>query len=69
MSGIFVLLLLLQPPPDIVKIVPPSEDPTGLADVLLAALGFTGVLILIAVALGVLTAGVLLLARSRRPLR
>jgi len=69
LSGIFVLLLLLQPPPVIVKIVPPSEDPTGLADVLLAALGFTGVLILIAVALGVLTAGVLLLPRSRRPLR
>jgi hypothetical protein len=64
-----VLPFLIQESPIIVRIVTPPEDPTGLADVLMRALGLTGVLVLVAVALGLLTAGILLLARSRRPLQ
>jgi len=63
-----VLAVLQQQPPIIVKIVEPDSDPTGLAQVLLGALGLTGVLVLIAVAFGLLMAGILFLARSRRPL-
>jgi hypothetical protein len=70
MNGFRVLWSLIQDSPIIVKIVTPPADPTGgLAKVLLAALSLTGVLILIAVALGLLMAGILLLARSRRPLQ
>jgi hypothetical protein len=54
-----------QPPPVIVKIVEPPSDPTGLADVLLGALGLTGVLILGALLLGLVTAGVLFLIHRR----
>lgn len=64
-----MLPFLIQESPIIVKIVTPPEDPTGLADVLMSALTLTGVLTLIAVALGLLTAGILLLTRSRRPLQ
>jgi hypothetical protein len=60
--------LIQQSSPIIVKIVETPKDPTGLADVLLGALGITGVLALLALALGLLMAGVLFFARSRRPL-
>ena len=62
-------MTFIQESPIIVKIVEAPHDPTGLADVLLGALGLTGVLTLGAVALGVLVAGVLFLKRSRHPLR
>lgn len=52
--------------PVIVKIVEPRK--TGLSDVLLGALGLTGVLLLGAVILGLALAGVMFLLRSRNPL-
>ena len=51
--------------PIIVKIVELPSDPTGLADVLVGALGLTGAIVVIAVLLGVLMAGVLFWIRSR----
>jgi hypothetical protein len=49
-----------------VKIVEPAGgDPTGLSDVLIGALGLTGVLILVAVLLAAVFAGLLFLWRSR----
>ena len=59
---------LLQQPdaPIIVNITePPKGDPTGLSDVLIGALGLSGVLILCAVILALLFAGGLFLWRSR----
>ena len=50
--------------PIIVKIVEPSEL-SGLADVLLGAIGLTGVLTLLAITAGVVVAGVLFWWRSR----
>ena len=50
--------------PIIVKIVEPSEL-SGLADVLLGAIGLTGLLALLAIASGVLVAGLLFWWRSR----
>lgn len=50
--------------PIIVKIVEPSEL-SGLADVLLGAIGLTGVLTLGAILAGVLVAGLMLWWRSR----
>ena len=50
--------------PIIVKIVEPSQL-SGLADVLLGAIGLTGVLTLLAIAAGVVVAGVLFWWRSR----
>jgi hypothetical protein len=50
--------------PIIVKIVEPSEL-SGLADVLLGAIGLTGVLTLLAIAAGVVVAGLLFWWRSR----
>ncbi len=49
--------------PIIVKIVETPHDPTGIAGVLIGALGLTGVIILGAVVLGIAFAGVLLLYR------
>jgi hypothetical protein len=54
-----------QQPPIIVKVVEPSGDPTGIADVLLGALGLTGVLVLVAVLAAVVFAGLLFWFRSR----
>jgi len=51
--------------PVIVKIYETPYDPTGLADVLLAALGFTGVLIVLAVVAAAAFAGILYWVRSR----
>lgn len=52
--------------PIIVKIVELPHDPTGLADVLLGAIGVAGVITLIAVVCGVLFAGALFLIRRWR---
>jgi hypothetical protein len=57
------------PPPIIVKIIEEDNDPLGLADVVIGALGLSGALALGAILLGVLLAGVLFLVRSRHPLR
>jgi hypothetical protein len=58
----------LQSSPIIVKLIDQPRDPTGLADVLIGALGLTGVLTVCAVTLGVLLAGVKLFLRRNRPL-
>ena len=50
--------------PSIVKLVEPSEL-SGLADVLLGAIGLTGALALLAVAAGIVVAGLLFWWRSR----
>jgi len=60
--------LNLQQNPIIVKIVEPPHDPTGLADVLIGSLGLTGVIVLAALLMGALMAGVLFWMRSRNPL-
>jgi hypothetical protein len=52
--------------PIIVKIVELPHDPTGLADVLLGAIGVAGAITLIAIVCGVLFAGVLFLFRRWR---
>jgi hypothetical protein len=57
--------VLQEPPPVIVKIVEPPGDPTGLADVLIGALGLAGILLLLAAALGLLLGGLLFWLRSR----
>jgi len=49
--------------PIIVKIVEPPHDPTGIAAVLVGALGLTGVIVLGAVLLGIAFAGALFLYR------
>jgi hypothetical protein len=66
---IALLLTALQQQPDapvMIDITPPSKgDPTGLSDVLIGALGLSGVLILCAVVLAAIFAGLLFLWRSR----
>ena len=52
--------------PIIVKIIEPPKDPTGLADVLVGALGLTGVLGLAAILIGIAVGGVIFWMRSRR---
>ena len=59
----------MQSPPVIVKIVEPTTDPTGIADIIIGALGLTGALALLALTLGLVVAGVLFLVRSRHPLK
>jgi hypothetical protein len=63
----FLLTAFQQPDtPVIIDISPPAKgDPTGLSDVLIGALGLSGVLILCAVILAAIFAGVLFLWRSR----
>ena len=51
--------------PVIVKIVETPSDPTGLADVLIGSLGLTGVIVLLALLLGLLFGAVLFWMRSR----
>jgi hypothetical protein len=60
-------LLALQPSnePIIVRIIDPPPDIAGLADVLLGALGITGVITLGALVVGVGFAGLLFWIRSR----
>ena len=59
-------LQTFQKPPIIVKLVEPPKDPTGLAEVLIGALGLTGAITLLAVVLGALTAVLIFWVRSRR---
>ena len=60
-------MLIGQKPdePVIVKIYETPYDPTGLSDVLMRALGFTGFLILLAILTAALFAGLLFWRRSR----
>ena len=57
--------------PIIVSIPPdkPKSELSGLADVLLGSLGLTGVIVIAAVLLGAVMAGVMFWARSREGLR
>jgi hypothetical protein len=43
----------------IVKLIEPQRDPTGLAGVLIGALGLSGALTLLAVLLGIVLAGLM----------
>jgi hypothetical protein len=61
------MLLFAQQAPIIVRLAP-KKDPTGLAEVLLGALGLTGALVIGALLLGAAFAVVLFLLRSRKPL-
>jgi len=58
--------LAQQQAPIIVRIAP-KRDPTGLAGVLLRALGLTGALVVGAIVLGAVFAGILFSIRSRKP--
>ena len=60
-------MVLAQQTPIIVRLTP-ERDPTGLAGVLVSALGLTGALVVGALIAGALVAGILFLVRSRRPL-
>ena len=51
--------------PIIVKIIDPPSDVSTLGDVLLGALGITGVIVLGAIVFGVVLAGVMFLVRHR----
>jgi hypothetical protein len=51
--------------PIIVKLVETPSDPTGLSDVLIASLGLTGAIVLLALLLGLLFGSVLFWLRSR----
>ncbi len=51
--------------PLIVKIVDTPTDPTGLSDVLIASIGLTGVIVLLALLLGLVFGAVLFWLRSR----
>jgi hypothetical protein len=67
LTALFFWALQQQPDaPVMIDIAPPDKgDPTGLSDVLLGALGLSGVLILCAVLLAAIFASVLFLWRSR----
>ena len=49
----------------IVKLVEPEGDPTGISQVLIGALGLTGVLVLVALLASLIFGGLLLWFRSR----
>jgi hypothetical protein len=57
----------LQQSPIMVKITEPKGDPTGLSDVLIGALGLSGVLFLLAVVAAAVFGGLLFWLRSRKP--
>ena len=52
--------------PIIVKIIEPPSDVSGLADVLLGALGLTGVIVVAAVLCGIVCAGLMYFVHSRQ---
>ena len=52
--------------PIIVKIIEPPSGISGLSDVLLGALGLTGVIVLAALVLGVICAGLIYVIHSRQ---
>ena len=63
------LAALFQTPPSspiIVKIIEPPSDVSGLGEVLLGALGLTGVIVLAAVLFGVICAGLIYFVHSRQ---
>jgi hypothetical protein len=70
---VFLYPLWAQSQPLIVKIVQPSSDPTGILDeitgVLVGSIGLTGVITLLAIAVGALTGGLLFWMRRRNPLQ
>ena len=72
MRDLFVWLAAMQqqppPPPIIVKIIEPPHDPTGIADVLIGAIGLSGALALGAVLVGLVVGVILFFVRSRQPL-
>ena len=51
--------------PVIVKLVEPKKDPTGIADVIIGAIGLTGAIVLLAVLLGAVMAVVMFWLRAR----
>ena len=51
--------------PIIVKIIPPPSDVSTLGDVLLGALGITGIIVLGALVFGVVLAGVMFVVKHR----
>jgi hypothetical protein len=58
----------VQPaPPVIVRIIGPPTDAVSLGDVILQAMGLTGVITLVAVLLGLLLGGLFIFIRVRRP--
>ncbi|HMB80949.1 MAG TPA: hypothetical protein VKI43_12820 [Vicinamibacterales bacterium] len=60
--------MVLQSQPIIVSIKEtPKSELSGLADVLLGSLGLTGVIVIAAVLLGALMAGIMFWVRSRQP--
>ena len=66
-SQVFVLAQSQPGKPIIVRIPqdPPKSELSGLADVLLGSLGLTGVIVIAAVLLGAVMAGVMFWVRSR----
>ena len=63
-----VMRLTVQPKTDpmIVRIIEPPSDVSGLGEVLLGALGLTGVIVLAAVFFGVICAGLIYFVHSRQ---
>ena len=59
-------MIALQSSPIIVKIVEPPHDPTGLAGVLIGAIGLTGVIVLAAVTFGLVFGALIFWVRSKR---
>jgi len=59
-------VIALQSSPIIVKIVEPPHDPTGLAGVLIGAIGLTGVIVLAAVTFGLVLGALIFWVRSKR---
>ena len=57
---------MVQSSPIIVKLVEPPRDPTGLAGVLIGALGLAGAITLVAVVFGIVTGAIIFWVRSRR---
>ena len=53
--------------PIIVRVIGPPTDAVTLGDVILRAVGLTGVITLIALALGLVLGGLFILIRIRRP--
>jgi high-affinity Fe2+/Pb2+ permease len=58
--------VIAQTAPIIVKLVDPKKD--GLYEVMVGALGVTGVMVVVAVVAAIVLAGVLFWRRSRNPL-
>lgn len=56
----------MNPPrPIIVRIIEPAKDPTGIAHVIVQAIGLAGAVALLAVLLGLVLAAVMIWVRSR----